>query len=144
VADQEKFSIPDDGALERSMEKISAACEQLFFVSEMDAPVEPVALPRMTDLSPDALLEALGRSDEEPIQMAAATEFFDRLTRTQEWQSENEKKLIRRFAHLSDVLEDELEDIRLFRIGEVQVDIFVIGLTRGGTVAGVRTRAVET
>ena len=142
--DKEYFSQPHDSGLARSKARIASACEDLFFVSETDAPVEPVEFPNMTELSPAALREALDRGDEEPVKSADATEFFDRLTRPQEWHIETEKEVTRRFLHLRDVMENELEDIHLFRVGKVQVEIFVIGRTPGGTIAGVRTRAVET
>jgi hypothetical protein len=41
-------------------------------------------------------------------------------------------------------LENELEDIRVIRVGRIQVDIYVIGNTKDGEVAGIKTFAVET
>ena len=126
------------------MESIARACEGLVLISETDSPVEPIVLPRMSDLSPAALLEALGRDPDEAIETVDAAGFFDRLTQIREWHGEAEKELSARFARLRGVLEHELEDLRSFRVGRVRIDVFLLGRARGGTIAGVRSTVVET
>jgi hypothetical protein len=126
------------------MKRLAAACEGLIFVSETDAPVEPVKFPRHIEFSAIGVLKFLDRSEEEPIQTVNYEEFFDRLAKPEEWHSEQEKEIARGFGLLRDVLENEFEDLRVYRVGEIRVDILIIGRTRGGTIAGVRTRAVET
>ena len=138
------FSEPDEAGSERSMKRLAAACEGLIFVSETDAPVEPVKFPRHIEFSAIGVLKFLDRSEEEPIQTVNYEEFFDRLAKPKEWHSEQEKEIARRFGLLRDVVENEFEDLRVYRVGEIRVDILIIGRTRGGTIAGVRTRAVET
>ena len=140
----EKSFEASDPDFDRMMETIAEACEGLIFVSETDSTVEPIALPRMSDLSQDELLNALDRDEGEPVETADALEFFDRLTRPRGWHSDEEKEMAQRFARLRDILESELRELRVYRVGEVRVDIFVLGRTRSGTIAGVHTRAVET
>ena len=123
---------------------IAAACEGLIYISETDATVEPVSIPRLIEFSSVGLLKFLGRSEEETIQIVDAAEFLGRLSEPKEWHNELEKEIARRFGQLRDVLQNELEDLRVYRVGESRVDIFILGWSASGTIAGVRTRAVET
>jgi hypothetical protein len=49
-----------------------------------------------------------------------------------------------RFRNLAAQLKLELTDIEVYRVGEIQVDVFIIGRTAGGQVSGLRTLLIET
>ena len=102
------------------MARIAAACEGLHFVSETDAPVESVALPLTGGPTPGALLEFLHRGADDPVEILAAAELFTRLTERGDRHDEAEKDLARRFGILRDVPENELDDLRVYRIGKVR------------------------
>ena len=138
------FSQPEEAGLERMTARLAAACEGLIYISETDATVEPVSIPRLIEFSSVGLLKFLRRSEEETIQTVDAAEFLGRLSEPKEWHNELEKEIARRFGQLRDVLQNELEDLRVYRVGESRVDIFILGWSASGTIAGVRTRAVET
>jgi hypothetical protein len=50
----------------------------------------------------------------------------------------------RKFINLSDVLKQELSDLAVYRIGEIRIEVLIIGLTREGKVAGMHTTLIET
>ncbi|QJD96194.1 sugar-non-specific nuclease inhibitor NuiA-like protein [Mucilaginibacter robiniae] len=48
------------------------------------------------------------------------------------------------FQNLAATLKSELSNLTVYRVGEVQVDVFILGLTKEGNVAGMRTKLIET
>jgi hypothetical protein len=48
------------------------------------------------------------------------------------------------YKQMAAVLKDTLQGLTVYRVGEVQVDVLIIGLTEEGTVAGMRTKLIET
>jgi hypothetical protein len=49
-----------------------------------------------------------------------------------------------RFQQLMATLKQELTNLTVYRVGDVQVQVFILGLTADGTVAGMRTMLIET
>jgi hypothetical protein len=49
-----------------------------------------------------------------------------------------------RYQQLRNVLEAQLDGPKIFRVGEVRVAVYLIGKTRSGSWAGLRTISVET
>lgn len=50
----------------------------------------------------------------------------------------------RQFQTLLNTLKQELSNLTVYRVGDVQVDVFITGLTADGKVAGMRTKLIET
>ena len=49
-----------------------------------------------------------------------------------------------KFRKLVLVLKQELAGIKVYRVGQVQIDVFIVGTTADGTIAGMRTKLIET
>ena len=49
-----------------------------------------------------------------------------------------------RFQQLMATLKQELTNLTVYRVGDVQVQVFILGLTAEGTVGGMRTMLIET
>ena len=49
-----------------------------------------------------------------------------------------------KFAKLRKALESSLTDLRVYRVGKVTVDVYLVGTTKGGELAGVHTKSIET
>lgn len=55
-----------------------------------------------------------------------------------------DRKTAEKFMNLSEVLKQELTDLVVYRVGEIQIEVFITGLTAEGKVAGMRTILIET
>lgn len=77
------------------------------------------------------------------IEISDADNFFDRLTRPQEWHTEKRKREVKRFEKLKKLFEEKLKEPKLIRKGNVRIDIYVIGQC-GDEILGIKTKAVET
>ncbi len=81
---------------------------------------------------------------EQAAKESTLDEFFAPLTQAEEWHGEEERNEVRRFQELRSTLEKHLREIKVYRIGETEVTILVVGKTDDGRWAGIKTRAVET
>ena len=62
----------------------------------------------------------------------------------QDWYGPEEKVTARRYRRLERLLRTSLSDLEGFKVGERDVDVYVIGKTPDGEFAGIATKAVET
>lgn len=123
---------------------IDKLTKDLNYISETDAPILPFELGRAAAVTADEVLRQTGHSEGEPVETIDADAFFARLTTLREWFGPREKETAERFKALKAELENELADVKVFKIGKVRVDIYVVGIDKKGRLAGVMTKAVET
>jgi hypothetical protein len=71
-------------------------------------------------------------------------EFFEQPTQLQDWHGDEEKAQVEKFIRLKELISKNLRDVKVFKIGEVEVDIYIVGINADGKLAGVKTKAVET
>jgi hypothetical protein len=120
------------------------ACEGLFYISETDAVIEAFFRDDLKEPTANELLRSLERADETATESSNPEDFFQRLTRGKEWHTKEQTRAVSRFKKLQKLLEKELRNIHVIRIGRIRIEIYVIGKSRNGEVAGIKTLAVET
>ncbi|MCS6807648.1 MAG: nuclease A inhibitor family protein [Bacteroidota bacterium] len=126
------------------LEHLRLASEDLLYPSETDAPFVPFAWQAMRDFSIDKLLIATRHDRNTPVEGTELEDFFAPLTRIHEWFDDSERATAERFQNLVETLRAYLSDIAVYRIGTVDIDIYIIGKTADGYFAGLSTKAVET
>lgn len=119
------------------------ACRGLVYVSETDSPIVPVLSATPNDVTVEEFIKNAVRSNG-PVEKRPTAAFFDRLTSEKAWQNEEERSNAGRFSKLRAIVLEQLDGTATYRIGRVQVDIFVLGRDAEGSIAGIRTRSVET
>lgn len=124
--------------------RIEQACEGLIYISETDAPVTAFAGDQTPDITSETILRQTGRDANEHIEEAPFHEVFGRLTAHKDWHGEREIERAKKFLELKKLLEENLRDLKVFRIGTIQLAIYAVGIDKGGYLMGVTTRAVET
>ena len=128
------------------LQQIQAASDGLFFVSEADYPFKVVHLPHVQDSSllPAALVEMVEMKEEEEIEVVELPYFFRNMTREEPGAEEEEIKTARRYKELQELLEQHLQEVKVYRIGRRRIQAFILGKTPSGDYAGLRTTLVET
>ena len=124
--------------------RLRRACDGLVYVSETDSEVEPLFGGRAKSSSSADVLSAIGVSDLRHVTETDFNKFFERWTVEKEWFDASQKKIAKRFQALKHLLERELTDLKVFRVGKIRVTIYVLGLDKDWKVAGVKTSAIET
>ena len=121
------------------------ACEGLLNMSESDAPFETLVWAGIRNsLPPEELVELTKHKPGDTIEEVPFDRFFKKLNAQAEVQGDGATETCEKVRELQKVLEEHLSEVKAFRIGHIQIDIYIVGKTEGGTWAGLKTAAVET
>ena len=124
--------------------KIEAACDGLIYISETDAPVLPFAGPEADDATGEMIPQQTGANADAATEEVEFGTFFGQLTAIRDWFGDEQKAKAAKFLALQKLLEENLRDLKVYRIGSVRIDIYAVGITADGHMMGVTTKAVET
>jgi hypothetical protein len=126
-------------------EVLTLATEGLWFTSESDYLFETVSWPAAGPPTEAKVLAASGLPASSPVESTTFTQLFDWRARAEEADMDpDERESVRRYRHLRRVLEDNLTDTLVVRIGSIQIHVFAVGRTSCGEIAGVSSIAIET
>lgn len=126
------------------VEKIRNAAEGLYYISETDAEIEVFEGKQAAAITKEEVLSQAGDSSDKAVSEKNFSDFFAPLTEMQDWFGDEEKASAQKFAVLKDLLEKNLRDLKAFKVGKIQLDIYVVGLDANGKLLGIKTKAVET
>ena len=143
VKNPKKISAPEDKSSAQFLRDLKAACRSLTYISETDADVIPFVAQEPAARSLASYLAALDITSKE-IEEREFDNFFVRLTSEKDWHGPREKQRSMRWSKLRGVLEKNLDDIRVIRVGKIRLDIYVAGVDASGHLAGLKTKAIET
>lgn len=96
------------------------------------------------DINSELILKKTGRSLNTPIELIDIDSFFEIAATQQDWHSTEEKETVKMYQKLVKTLKDYLTDIRVARIGTINIDVYIVGKAPSGNLAGLATKVVET
>ncbi|MEM7795079.1 MAG: nuclease A inhibitor family protein [Cyanobacteria bacterium P01_C01_bin.118] len=120
--------------------ELKAACNELLWRSETDCPFEVAVLPE--GQQPSVLLSNYPANT--PLAVVSLDDFFGQSTVERSWFDSRELTLVERYRNLRDLIETTLEDPQVYRIGSVEMDVYLLGTTEDNQIIGVKTKVVET
>jgi hypothetical protein len=129
---------------DKILSKIAHECDGLVYISETDAPIRAFLSEETTTETHEKVLSHLVDKHDEPVEELSFDLFFERLTAEKDWYGEKEKIRARKFQALKQMLEDNLSELRVIKIGRVRKEIFIVGLDKDRRLVGAKTEAVET
>ncbi len=132
-----------DTALTALLDTLKQASAGLQYASESDYPFEVFSWPLDT-LTPKKLLAQTGHSKDTAIQLEDFDRFFAQATQEKDWYGSEEKAKAAQYQQLVKLLQSTLSDIQVFRVGKIELDVYIVGKTPEGSLAGLSTRVVET
>jgi hypothetical protein len=135
------MTMNDDDRLEQELRE---ATRGLTFMSESDYPVEVVRWDAPTELTPEFLRGLTGEDSRTPVETTTIEEFFRIAISEPEWKGESEIATARRYQSLIKLLGERLSDVVVFRVGMINIHVYVAGHGASGGWLGVSTRVVET
>lgn len=120
--------------------------EALQWVSETDAPWSVCSWHSQasTPLTAAQLLPLTGQASDTPVREADFLTFFEPATRHQDWYGETEDAIATRYRQLVQLLQSELRNLKVFKVGEQELDIYAVGQTSDRQLVGIATKAIET
>jgi hypothetical protein len=139
---------------ESGQDQVQSALEQainplltdLLYPSESDEPLCFVAcyLKQEIPLTGSQIEEWLMLPPAVFVEEVPEARFWDPVTKDEEWHGDEEKKRSEAFRHLQQELEKHLTTRQVFRVGTIEIDVYLLGRTPEGSRAGVKTKVVET
>src|SRR5499426_1275088 len=123
-------------------ERFDQFSEGLLFMSETDAPLtyyelDPEKSRQWPPSAGGQFLQLIGEDPANPVEKLAPEKFFRDLRPGNE-DHEDQVAALRR------AMTEELKNLEGFRVGEIQIKIFVLGKDDSGSVCGLQTLSVET
>ena len=128
--------------MQKELQQIKDASEGLLFISETDHPFEVV------EFKSDNIEKEIKRLAQKPadalIEKQAIDYFFRNMVKTYPGYFEEQQSIAFRFLKLQELLKQALKDVQVYRVGSIQVDVFIIGRLHDGSFGGLKTKVVET
>jgi hypothetical protein len=129
-----------DAAVLRDLKRLTRG---LMFQSESDYPLEPFVRPAKGDKppSPQDIMAAPEGSAASAVDFDS---FFGSATQEQDGQDAEARVRVKKFQALVKYLKENLGEIQVSKVGDAEADVYIIGKTASGGLAGVKTKVVET
>lgn len=138
---KKKMIKPENNQFVEQVKKLS---EGLYYISETDAEFKAFAGEKAQAVTREEILRQTKSAADAPVEERIFAEIFARLTKIQDWFGEEENETAAKFGKLKDFLEKNLKDLKVFKIGSIQIKIYFVGLDAENRLMGVQTEAVET
>lgn len=129
---------------EEILAELARAAEGLWCLSESDYPLEPFRLGAKEAPTPANLRRAAGAGEGAGVESRKPEEFFRPNAFVEDARGEFRPAPAARVLELSRVLAENLSDVKVYRVGEINIAVYVLGRSAGGGWLGVSTRVVET
>jgi len=127
--------------------RVEAAAEGLVYTSESDRPFEWYELAGGAAGWPYGIGEfarRIGAAADAPLEERTLDRFFKPHIESTDPYDTRAQEIRPRYEALKKLLATSLRDVRVFRVGRIAIDCYVVGDDGCGNLAGVRTVAVET
>jgi Nuclease A inhibitor-like protein len=125
------------------IDRLKQATTDLLWSSESDSPFEIVTWEPGIELNPSDLFSNIYDTDL-AIESMDLADLLAPVIAVEDWYEAEELALVDRYQKLRQSIESNLSEVQVFRVGEVEIDIYIIGKTPAGDIIGLKTLAVET
>jgi hypothetical protein len=126
-----------------TIDRLTQATTDLLWSSESDYPFEIVTWEQGIELTPDALFSDLD-DPELSIESIALTDLLAPAITVEDWYEAEELALVDRYKALLQSIESSLSEVQVFRVGEIEIAIYIVGKTATGDIIGLKTYSTET
>ena len=130
---------------EAVLSKLREAVGDLLYQSESDEPFEVLHWNDAGDICDPQKVLALSKCKTGTlVKMMPVEEFFKDLVEEKSWHGEDEKEDVRKYRILKEIIGKHLMKPQVFRVGQMEVVIWIIGKAGKDDWFGIRTKAIET
>jgi ATP:corrinoid adenosyltransferase len=126
------------------VDKLKLASNGLQYMSESDYPFDVFQWVGQELNTAETVIQQTGHTPDTQVEVVQLDEFFRNTTQEQDWHNEEEKETVKRYQALVETLKTNLADLQVYRLGTVKIDVYIVGKTPSGDLAGVSTKVVET
>ena len=119
---------------------------ELYYPSESDEPIEAFSL-AATEVSPltkEDFINLMELDENTCVEALNVETFWSTVTDVKEWYGAEQIATATKFSALRDLLSVNLHNIQGFRVGEIEVNVYLFGKNSDGKLEGIKTMLVET
>lgn len=130
---------------EQFLKALEQAIEGLLFMSESDYPFQIIQWNQQPEITPEYLrIQTSGADMDTPVTRQYVDDFFRAATSEPAWKKDAELETARKYQSLVRLLKESLSDLIVYRVGAINITIYIIGKGRTGNWLGLTTQVVET
>ncbi|MBD2439786.1 nuclease A inhibitor family protein [Nostoc sp. FACHB-110] len=128
------------------MQTLKQTSNDLLMISESEYPFEVFLWTNQAQepLTNQKILQLTGHPLETSIETVELDYLFRNCTKEKEWHDEIQKQNVQKYQLLVKTLKDTLANINVYRIGTINIDVYIVGKTSSGDLVGLATKIVET
>ena len=118
----------------------------LLYPSESDEPIEPVTcyLKQADPLTVSQIKDWLMLPPAMYVEEIPEADFWAPVITEQDWYGDEEKTRTASFQKLKETIESTLTVRQVFRVGESEMDVYLLGRQNDSERAGIKTKIVQT
>jgi hypothetical protein len=126
------------------LDQLRTATNGLLMMSESEYPFEVFLWEDAAPVTPQKVIQQTNHPQDTPIKIVGIDDFFQVATTEEDWHEEEEKASVKRFQTLVQELKKNLTNLQVYRLGNKEIDVYVVGQTPAVNLAGISTKVVET
>jgi hypothetical protein len=127
------------------LKELEQATEGLLFMSESDYPFQIIQWNPQQEITPEYLrIQTSGAGLDTPVTRQSVNDFFRAATSEPAWKKGVELETARKYQFLVRLLKETLSDLVVYRVGAINITIYIIGKSETGNWLGLTTQVVET
>ena len=143
MSDQNNSSL--DAIPDRELiQKLQTTIQNLFWLSEAEYPWEIFYWQNADTFNENILLQQSNCSSSGKIAIQQLSSFFEPAIKLQSWHNDTEIAEVQRYQTLVNLITANLTDTKVYLLGEVEIDTYVLGTTEHNAIAGITTKIVYT
>ncbi len=123
--------------MENTLSNLEKLSDGLLFISESEHPLQPICFENI-----QAFQDHIPK--ETKIETQHIDQFFRDAVKTNPEFSGEEIEISKKFQELLSYIKEKIENVIVYRCGEVSVRAFILGETEEGKFAGLTTTLIET
>ncbi|GAX38893.1 nuclease A inhibitor family protein [Nodularia sp. NIES-3585] len=126
------------------IDQLKKATDGLLMMSESEYPFEIIFWEEKEPLTNPKILQLTNHPQDSPIEEVELEYFLRNCAFDKEWHDEIQKEDVKKFKVLLQTLKDNLNEIKVYRVGNISIDVYILGRTSDENLAGVSTKIIET
>lgn len=129
---------------EQIMQELERATDGLMWMSESDYPFEVVLFEDAVETTPALLRHLAAQPLCAPVAVESLDDFFRPAVTNYPGQDEAARQAAEKYRRLVQSIKTNLQDSAVYRVGEINIQVYIVGKAPSGRLLGISTRVVET
>ncbi|MEJ6487807.1 nuclease A inhibitor family protein [Nostoc punctiforme UO1] len=126
------------------IDQLRTAADGLLMMSESEYPFEVFLWEDAAPATPEKVIQQTNHPQNTPVEIVGVDDFFQVATTEEDWHEEEEKATVKRFQTLVQELKKNMTNLQVYRLGNKEIDVYIVGQTPAVNLAGISTKVVET